>query len=201
MDDVPIAVKREIRLPLSEAFKISLEHTMKQRARSIIVVTAIALGISYLTYFLASNAILSAYQIGASMEAYNLGLVVTSIVVCGVSIVNSTLISVMERYREIGTMKCLGALDQHILSLLLIEALLLGLAGGITGFILGTVASILSCYFELGLSIFQNLPLIGFLNLFGLITVFSVGLSVISTVYPALRAARLNPVEALRHDI
>jgi len=135
------------------------------------------------------------------MEAYHLWLVVISLFVCGIGLVNSTLIAVLERYREIGTMKCLGALDQHVLQLLLIEAFLFGLAGGVIGFTLGTITSILSCCFQLGFTILQRLPFLGLLGLFGQITLLSVTLSVITTAYPALRAAKLNPVEALRYDV
>lgn len=201
MNKQHVTVKQRVSLPLSEAFKLSWETILKRRARSIIVIAAVAIGTSYLSYFLTSNAIFTAYLGSSAVEAYNVGLVLISIVICGVSLVNATLISVMERYKEIGTMKCLGALNQHVLSLFLLEALLTGLAGGVAGFALGTAGSVVSCYFELGVSVFQSLPLVGFLDLFGLITILSVGLSIVSTAYPALRAARLNPVEALRHDV
>ena len=192
-----------IRLPLSEAFQISLEHILNRQTRSLIVVASSTLGITYLTYFLATNAIFSASLKGEglSVEAYHLWLVVVSMIVCGVGLVNSMLIAVLERYREVGTMKCLGALNQHILKLLLIEAVLLGLAGGVAGFSLGIIISILSCGFQLGFNILQTLPLISLLGLFPQIVVFAVMLSVVSTAYPALRAARLNPVEALRYDV
>ena len=195
-------MKRETHLPLSEAFQISLEQIWKRQARSIIVVASITLGILYLTYFLATNAIFGASlkDGSASVEAYQFWLVVVSIFVCGISVVNSTLIAVLERYGEIGTMKCLGALDKHILEFFLIEAFLFGLVGGVTGFTLGVIISILSSCLQLGFDILQRLPLTDFLKLFGPIIASSVTLSVISTAYPALRAAKLNPVEALRYD-
>lgn len=196
-------MKREIHFPLSDALQISLEHIRKRLTRSIIVVASTALGTSYLTYFLATNTIISSSlgKAGESVEAYHFWLIVISIFICGVSLVNSTLISVLERYREIGMMKCIGALDRHILSLLVIEAFLLGLAGGVIGFTFGAATSIVSCYFELGFNVFQGLPLTGISALFGLVILFSVTLSVISTAYPAIRAARLNPVEALHYDV
>lgn len=194
-------IKREIHLPLSEAFQISLEGLGKRLRRSIIVIASIALGITYLTYFLATNTIFSTSVQGESMEAYHVWLVVVSLVVCGVGIVNSTLISVLERYREIGTMKCLGALDRHILQLLLIEALLFGVAGGIGGLILGFLISILSSGFQLGFDVLSRLPWMELLWLTGPIVALSVSLTVVATIYPAVRAARLDPVEALRYDV
>lgn len=195
-------MKKGIYLPLSEAFQISLDHIWKLRTRSMIMVVSTALGISYLTYFLASNAIFSASlkRLGVSVEAYQLWLVVLSIFVCGVGLVNSTLIAVLQRYREIGTMKCLGALDRHILELLLIEAFFFGLFGGVAGFILGVSVSMLSSGLQLGFNVI-NLPSIEFLGLLGQILVLSITLNITSTIYSALRAARLNPVEALRYDV
>lgn len=192
---------KRVQLPLSEAFQISLGQILRRRTRSFIVIASTALGISYLTYFLATNAIFNASLKDVSVGTYHFWLVVVSLLVCGVSLVNSTLISVLERYREMGTMKCLGALDQHILKLFFIEALLTGLVGGIIGLFLGTIISILSCYLQLGFDVLQRLPIIDLLVLSGPIMALSIVLSEVSTIYPAYKAAKLNPVEALRYDV
>jgi len=196
-------IRRNVRLPLSDSLWISLENIRKRQTRSIIVVMSTALGISYLTYFLVTNLIFSTFLQGkeGAIEAYNFWLIVVSIVICAVSLINSTMIAILERYNEIGTMKCLGAPDNHIMRLLLIESALLGLGGGFIGFTFGAVTGILSCCLELGLIVLRGLPLTGFLGLSGQTMVFSVVLSIISTAYPAIRAAKLNPVEALHYDV
>lgn len=194
---------KEIRLPLSEAFQISLEHIVKRQTRSTIIVASTALGIAYLTYFLATNAIYGASlgRQGAPVEAYHMWLVIVSVLVCAVGLINSTLIAVLERYREVGTMKCLGALDRHILALFLVEAVLLGFVGGAAGFVLGTMVSIISSGSQLGFSVLLALPLLELLKLSGIVVGLSVVLSISATLYPAFRAANLNPVEALRYDV
>jgi ABC-type antimicrobial peptide transport system permease subunit len=178
-----------------------MEHIWKRQTRSLIVGVSIALGIAYLTYFLATNVIFSASTQSGTVEAYHFWLVVVSIVVCGIGLINATLISVMERYREIGIMKCLGALDRHILQLLLIEALLFGVAGGVAGFVLGQLIAIVASGFQLGFDILIHLPWVNLLTLAGPVVGLSVVLTVLSTTYPAIRAARLDPVEALRYDV
>ena len=195
--------KREVRFPISDAVQISLETVRKRQTRSIIVIVSTALGISYLTYFLASNTIVTNYfgETGGSVEAYHFWLIAVSIFICCVSLINSTMISVLERYNEIGIMKCLGALDQHILRLILIEAIFLSLSGGVIGYTFGTITSILFCYLELGVTVFQRLPLTGLLILSGQTITLSLILGVTSTMYPALRAAKLKPVEALHYDV
>jgi ABC-type antimicrobial peptide transport system permease subunit len=111
------------------------------------------------------------------------------------------LISVYERYQEIGTMKCLGALDLHILTLILVESGIQGIIGGILGFFLGLTASLISINFTTKLDIIFKIPttqiLLYFIGTILLSTILSIGAS----FYPAWRASRLKPVEALKHEL
>lgn len=195
--------KGKIELPFLEAFWISVEQIRKRLKRSIIVVGSIALGIALLTHLEMTNIIFASYMksMGITIEAYQFWLIIVSLFVCGIGLINANLIATYERYREIGTMKCLGALDQHVIKLFLIEALILGLVGGLLGFSIGTLAAIASSSFQLGTNVLWITPLEATLQYLGLTISLSVVLSVVSTVYPALRAARLNPVEALRYNV
>ncbi len=182
---------------------MSLEQIRKRLKRSIIVVGSIALGISLLTHLEMTNVILATYMssMGTTMEAYQFWLIVVSLFVCGIGLINANLIAIYERYREIGTMKCLGALDQHVMKLFLVESLVFGLVGGVLGFSFGTITAIASSSTQLGINVLGFTPLEATLRNLAVTTGLSVLISVVSTVYPALRAARLNPVEALRHHV
>ncbi|MEE9508995.1 MAG: FtsX-like permease family protein [Candidatus Bathyarchaeia archaeon] len=189
--------------PFREAFWMSLEQIRKRLKRSIILVGSIALGISLLTHLEMTNVILATYMssMGSTMEAYQFWLIIVSLFVCGIGLINANLIAIYERYREIGTMKCLGAMDQHVMKLFLIESLIFGAVGGVLGFSFGTITAIASSSVQLGINALSFTPLEAILRYLAISTGLSVLLSVISTMYPALRAARLNPVEALRHNI
>ena len=189
--------------PFREAFWMSLEQIRKRLKRSIILVGSIALGISLLTHLEMTNVILATYMssMGSTMEAYQFWLIIVSLFVCGIGLINANLIAIYERYREIGTMKCLGAMDQHVMKLFLIESLIFGAIGGVLGFSFGTITAIASSSVQLGINALSFTPLEAILRYLAISTGLSVLLSVISTLYPALRAARLNPVEALRHNI
>lgn len=193
----------KIELPLLEALWISVEQIRKRLGRTIIVVGSIALGIALLTHLEMTNIILAAYtrSVGNTIEAYQFWLIIISLLVCGVGLINANLIATYERYKEIGTMKCLGALDQHVVKLFLIEALIVGLVGGLLGFSLGALTAIASSSLQLGTNVLWITPFEATIQHLGLTTSLSAFLSVVSTVYPALRAARLNPVEALRYDV
>lgn len=196
-------MEKRIEFPLIEAFGISIEQIRKRLKRSLIIVGSIALGISLLTHLEMTNIILAAYMknMDVTIEAYQFWLIAVSLLVCGMGLVNANLIAVYERFREIGTMKCLGALDQHVMKLFLIESLIFGLVGGVLGFSIGTLTAIASSSFQLGTNVLWITPWSTTLKYAALITGLSTLLSIISTVYPAVRAAKLNPVEALRHSI
>jgi ABC-type lipoprotein release transport system permease subunit len=111
------------------------------------------------------------------------------------------LISVYERYKEIGTMKCIGALDQHILMLFLVESAIQGLSGGVIGYFMGVITALISAGFTTGFDIIFKTPPSQLLLYFFGATFLSIFLSIGASLYPAWRASRLNPVEALRYEL
>ncbi len=122
--------------PLWVAWNQALASIRVRFLRMLITSLGVALGIA----FFCSMEILqqghqkSAVQSAAQME----WLTATSLVMCLVGITNSMLMSVTERYREIGTIKCLGASDSFIVKVFFFEALLLGVLGSLAGSALGT---------------------------------------------------------------
>lgn len=125
-------------------------------------------------------------------------IVFLSLLVCVVGIINAQLMSVTERFREIGTLKCLGALDRFIVRIFIIEAAMQGLTGGIAGALLGALVALLAFLFKFGFGAFAFIPWpeIGFTMLFAIIT--GTVLSLLGVLYPAIVASRMQPVEAMR---
>ena len=116
-----------------------------------------------------------------------------SLLVGGIGIMNIMLVSVTERTREIGLRLAIGALEREVLLQFLIEAVVLAALGGIIGIILATGAS-------LGLSGVMKIPYVFNPTVNLLSFVFSAAIGVLFGYFPARRAARLDPIEALRHE-
>lgn len=188
-----------------DAFRLGTNYLKRRLDRVFMNITSIALAISFLTSLIFTDILFRTYSdvqgITYSVENYQYLLVTVALIVSVVGITNSMLITVFERYREIGTMKCIGALDQHILMIFLVEAVIQGFLGGIIGYVLGLIAAIISTGGNIGFRTIFNVP-IGSIITYGLGTVvLSMILTVIAIIYPSLRAAGLNPVEALRYEL
>lgn len=119
-------------------------------------------------------------------------------VVCVVGIANAMLMSVMERFREIATMKCLGATDGFVMTLFVLESCMQGLVGGIAGTLLGVALAVPVSAAQMGALVWRALPYVALLRTGGLAVVVGVVLAAIASVYPAWVAARLAPMEAMR---
>ena len=116
-----------------------------------------------------------------------------SLLVGGIGVMNIMLVSVTERTREIGIRKALGARTKSILLQFLFESAIITLMGGVIGIIIGTLGACGIC------------AIIGFKAQVSLVTVlvaslFSSGVGIFFGIYPAKRAAKLSPIEALRHE-
>lgn len=122
-----------------------------------------------------------------------------SLLVAGVGIMNSLFTSVLQRTREIGTMKAVGAKNRQILLLFISESALLGIIGGVIGVLIGigTAAGFIHLFnafgiYRLALAVSPGLIVVSLL--------FSLLIGVLAGTLPAIRASRLNPVDALRYE-
>jgi predicted lysophospholipase L1 biosynthesis ABC-type transport system permease subunit len=204
-------IRRQIQLPWSEAFRISWRYVTIRLGRSLVTASTVFLSVAFLmaifTMVLAAKA--AGQELDAPTRARYLWSVLMGFMICSVGIINALLMSVTERFREIGTMKCLGALDEFIVRMFLIEAALMGLFGSIAGALAGSLIMLLWSGFRVGFGVLGNIAWgfqsadgsLGFLGCFVVSLVAGTLLSVVSAIIPALRAARLQAADALRTEI
>ena len=122
------------------------------------------------------------------------GIAAISLLVGGIGIMNIMLVTVTERTREIGIRRAIGAQRSSIVAQFLVEAAMLCGIGGLVGILVGTGGSVLLSRALVQMTIFPSLKVT--LGAFGL----SVALGVVFGSYPAVKASKLQPVEALRAE-
>lgn len=213
-------MSRLVALPLSKSFQMAYQSIRVRFFRSLVTTMSLVLAVAFLTFIQTGNDTASGllhsgeqtlerslskagYDVNPethtiSSSAKQRWIVFLSLLTCVVGIINAQLMSVTERFREIGTLKCLGALDRFIVRIFVIEATMQGLAGGFAGALLGGGVGVLSTLIRFGFSSFAFIPwsTIGLTMLFAMC--IGTVLSLIGVLYPAIVASRMQPVEAMR---
>ena len=139
-------------------------------------------------------------DIFTKMHSKDVWLVSLALLVCFVGIVNAMLMSVSERFREIGTMKCLGALDSFIVKLFLLESSFQGFVGTALGVAVGFLLILFRSLLSYGGYVIDYFPGAGVAASAVICLLIGFVLSVLAAIYPASTAARMEPVDAMRVD-
>jgi len=207
-------------LPLRVSLGIALKSIRVRFLRSLITTFSLVLAVAFLSFSHisddAAQSLLSlgeadilttlsglGYDIDSAADSITSSpkqrwIVFLSLLVCVVGIINAQLMSVTERFREIGTMKCLGALDSFVVKIFLIEAALQGLVGSIAGTLLGGLASLTMALGRFGTTVFTSISWSAISASMLSAVLIGTSLSLLGALYPALVAARMQPVEAMR---
>jgi putative ABC transport system permease protein len=128
-------------------------------------------------------------------------LIALSFLVCVVGVANAMLMSVTERFTEIATMKCLGALDKFVMLMFVIEAAIQGIVGGLIGLVLGIVLALLRGLVEFGTLLGEAGGALGQVGIAAVLSLLvGMVLATVAAVGPSFVAARLAPMEAMRVD-
>jgi putative ABC transport system permease protein len=140
-----------------------------------------------------------ARQAGAIVDQvriFTFGIGAIAAIVGGLGVMNTMIMAVMERRREIGVMKAIGATNRRVLSQILAESAMISLLGGAGGILLGLIGAVLLSNFigggQITATVTPGLALTGLS--------FALFLGVIGGLYPARKAAGVDPVEALRYE-
>jgi hypothetical protein len=132
----------------------------------------------------------------------NIWIVVIALFVTVIGITNSMLMSVTERFREIGTMKCLWAMSAFVRQMFLIESSLVGLIGAVAGAIVGTAFSVVAYSVTYGFGlVLESLDPLRLLLYMVVCMVVGMVLAVVAALYPARFASKMLPAHALRSEI
>jgi ABC-type antimicrobial peptide transport system permease subunit len=153
---------------------------------------------------ISSSAVLSLLNtIFSTITLFLGGVAAISLLVAGIGIMNIMIVSLIERTREIGILKALGMKSRTVLLIFLTESIIIGIIGAVIGIISGfALATVVSLFLGQGGIIGSALtitPILGPEVILGALG-FGVGVSVIFALYPAWRASKLKPVEALRYE-
>ena len=204
-------------IPWTVALTISWSGLKRRFLRSLITMIGVVLAIAFVSYMLTLDSITRSLVLlndselnvilqkadvdilaGGKTDPLMLVLLGLSLLTCSVGILNAMLMSVTERVKEIGTLKCLGARDMFIVKTYFIESALQGICGALLGMVAGCLVAILVALKDYGTYATANFPLGSVAQALAISFLCCSLISILAAIAPAYAAARKEPVEALR---
>jgi ABC-type lipoprotein release transport system permease subunit len=210
-------IPEQVEVPWGIAFNVAWGSLKRRFLRSIITMLGVILAIAFLTYMMLTNSINRALvelndsalnvllqkagvdiMAAGATDQMMIMLLGLSLLTCLVGIINAMLMAVTERIKEIGTLKCLGALDSFIVKAYFIESSLQGIIGTLLGMLLGVVVTLTISLIYFSRYVFPNLPMLALLQALGIAFLIGSLISISAAILPAYWAARKTPVDAMR---
>ncbi len=210
-------IPNQYSIPWSVAFQVSWAGVRRRIFRSAITMLGVVLAIALLTYMFVTQNITESLvntnddalfillqKAGVDpfsanrVDSMTILLITLSLITCLVGIINAMLMSVTERIKEIGTLKCLGALDSFIVKSYFIESSLQGFLGTLFGIAIGLLVAILIATTNYGRAVFTFFPGLAAVKSILIAAVTGLLISIVASIAPAYWAAKKEPVEAMR---
>lgn len=210
-------VPRQPQLSWGIVFRVSLAGMQRRMMRSVVTVSCVVLALAFLSYMLVLADITQALvdinnpklnillqergvDIFAStqMDPMTMLLIGLALLTCTVGVANSMLMSVTERVREIGTLKCLGAQDRFIVKSYLVESTLQGFFGASVGVLLGCAVAVAASATTFPGYVAASFPAVVVMRSLVVSLFIGLAIAILASIWPAAAAARKRPVDALR---
>lgn len=208
------SIPQQPTLSFARIFSLTWQGMRVRLRQSVLTLLTIAMAVAFVTHVWLMNLWEPLIRVHEQMVATDsttmtqpssgpgmTWLIGLSLLMAAVGITNAILMSVVERYREIGTMKCLGALDSFILSLFMLESAILGAAGSIAGVMIGLILVVISLVSKHGGTTWDTFPLLSILGICAVTFLTGMGMTTLAALYPARKAARMDPIAAMRTEV
>ncbi|MFH0938946.1 MAG: FtsX-like permease family protein [Planctomycetota bacterium] len=197
-------------LSLREALTFFAFQSIRLRlGRMVVVLLGIAFAIAFLAVLFGAGRIMTGIrQLSTRPDAtagdtsnFQFWWLIVAVLIATAGISNAVLMSVTERIKEIGTLKCLGARALHIVEIFMLETLLLGALGGFLGGLLGVLAIITLFGIQLKSDLWLIFGWSDALQLMMYSVLLSLAISLLAAIIPVIFAAKIDPAEAMRYEV
>jgi len=201
--------EQKSQFPISQAMLFALQGIRLRIGRMLLVLAGVAVAIAFTNVLLTTNDLFDAMGATGMEAAQGLTRVpvfrwlwmAVALLICTTGTLNAIVMSVTERVKEIGTLKCLGSRNIHIVEIFLFESVLLGILGGVLGAVIGYLAALVSFGTTVGWKYLTGeIALAAAGNILVCIGI-SAALALLASVIPVLMAARIEPAAAMRYEV
>ena len=202
-------MKEQSSFPIQQAFIFAMQGIRLRLGRMVLVLLGVAVAIAFTNVLLTTNALFDMLPAKVSAGAVGMTRVpvfrrlwmAVALLICTAGVLNAIVMSVTERIKEIGTLKCLGSRNIHVIEIFLFESVLLGLVGGVLGGLLGYAAALLNFVATVGAKYLTGaMAASAAMNILVCIGI-SAGLSLLASVVPVFMAAKVEPAAAMRYEV